>query len=286
MKYIFLFVFFALLSSCQSDLNLIIPETAPGSIMGSNMTFEERLDLSYGKNILQNYDLYLPSTRNERNPVIVLLHPGAWRIGDKMAVNSIVKGFISKRVNCAIVNANYRLTSSVGITYVQQVEDINTLLVKLKNDAKSLGISSDFFLVGLSAGGHLAMLYANSPLGDKLAKGVAGIVPPVNLASEAFRNGSIGSDVQKLVGKTFAAQPDEYYRASPIFQYNSTSPPTIVFFGGKDETVPVEQSDVCKKLLQITRSKSDYHFYPNQTHDWNIWDETIDKIVTFVEKNL
>jgi acetyl esterase/lipase len=290
MKYLYLLVIIFFFSSCKSDLELIVPNSSPGlsgSGADSDFKFEEKFDITYGKDVLQKYDLYLPSTRNTRNPVIVLLHPGAWRIGDKSAINSIVRSFVNKRVNCAIVNANYRLTSFLGVTYKQQLEDINTLLKKVKADSYNLGIASDnFYLIGISSGGHLALLYSNSSSGDRLAKGVGAIVPPINLASPAMRNGILGPDVQKFIGKTFAESPDEYYDNSPVFKFNFASPPTIVFFGGKDDVVPQEQSDFCKQMLSASRAKNEYNFYPNQPHEWNIWDETIDKLINFAQKNL
>ena len=290
MKKLSFLILIFLLSSCKSDLDLIVPNYAPGpagALSGKELIYEEKFDISYGKDVLQKYDLYIPSTRNNRNPVIVLLHPGAWRIGDKSAINSIVKGFVSKRVNCAIVNANYRLTSFLGVTYKQQLDDINTLLKKIKADSYDLGISSDnFYLIGISSGGHLALLYANSSSGERLAKGVGAIVPPINLASPSMRNGQIGPDIQKFIGKSFTESPDEYYDNSPAFKFNFASPPTIVFFGGKDETVPLEQSDFCRQTLSSSRVKCEYNFYPNQPHEWNIWDETIDKLVNFAQKNL
>jgi acetyl esterase/lipase len=290
MKYFFLIAFIFILSSCKNDLDLIVPNYAPGqagSVAGGELIYEEKFDLTYGKDVLQKYDLYLPSTRNTRNPVIVLLHPGAWRIGDKSAINSIVRGFVRKRVNCAIVNANYRLTSFLGVTYKQQLDDINTLLNKIKADSYNLGIASDnFYVIGISSGGHLAMLYANSSSGDRLAKGVGAIVPPVNLASPAMRTGNLATDIQKFIGKSFIESPDEYYDNSPVFKFNFASPPMIVFFGGKDETVPQEQSDFCKQMLTANRVKNEYNFYPNQPHEWTLWEETIDKLINFAQKNL
>ncbi len=290
MKYLSFLVILFLFSSCKSDLDLIVPNSlsgAGGSLSGNELTYNEKFDITYGKDVLQKYDLYLPSTRNTRNPVIVLLHPGAWRIGDKSAINSIVKGFVSKRVNCAIVNTNYRLTSFLGVTYKQQLDDINSLLKKLKTDSYDLGIASDnFYLIGISSGGHLALLYANGSSGDRLVKGVGAIVPPINLMAPSMRNGPLSSDVLKFIGKPFLESPDEYYDNSPAFKFNFASPPTIVFFGGKDETVPFDQSDFCRQTLLSSRVKSEYNFYPNQPHNWNIWEETIDKLVNFAQKNL
>ena len=279
-----------IVSSCKSDLNLIIPSNAssPGNpITGKELTYEEKFDISYGDDVLQKYDLYLPSTRNTRNPVIVLLHQGSWRIGDKSGINFFVKGFIDRRVNCAIVNANYRLTSTAGVTYKQQLEDIRLILKKIKSDSYELGISStNYYLIGISAGGHLAMLYSNSSSGERLAKGVGAIVPPVNLAAPSMRNGPIGSDVLKFIGKSFAEAPDEYYDNSPVFKLNFASPPTIVFFGGQDETVPLDQSDLCRQIFLSSRVKNEYNFYPNQKHNWNAWDDSIDKLINFAQKNL
>ena len=288
MRYIVFLAVLLLMSSCKGDLDLIVPSSAPGIGSPSDvpLIYEEKIDVSYGVNVLQNYDLYLPSTRNTRNPVIVLLHAGAWRIGDKAAINSIVKRLIDKRLNCAIVNSNYRLTSSIGITYKEQIQDINTLLNKLKNESNTLNISSNFMLVGISAGGHLAMLYANSPLGDKLAKGVAGIVPPVNLTSPTMYNGILKDDVQKLIGKPFSTFSEEYFKASPIFQFTQGGPPMIVFFGGKDLSVPIDQAEICNKMFTVSRMKNEYNFYPSQTHEWDLWDDTLNKIITFASKNL
>ena len=288
MKYLLFFAILLFMSSCQGDLDLIVPSSAPGigSISDVPLIYEEKINVSYGRNVLQNYDLYLPSTRNTRNPVIILLHPGAWRIGDKAAINSIVRRLIDKRLNCAIVNSNYRLTSSEGVTYKEQIQDINALLNKLKNESKTLNISTNFMLVGVSAGGHLAMLYANSPLGDKLAKGVAGIVPPVNLTSPTMYNGILKDDIQKLIGKPFSTTSEEYFKASPIFQFTQGGPPMIVFFGGKDLAVPVDQAEICNKMFTVSRMNNEYNFYPSQTHDWNLWEDTLNKIITFASKNL
>jgi hypothetical protein len=60
----------------------------------------------------------------------------------------------------------------------------------------------------------------------------------------------------------------------------------IVFFGGKDETVPVDQSEICKKMFDVSRMNAEFNFYPNQSHEWNLWDDTVNKIITFASKNL
>ena len=99
-------------------------------------------------------------------------------------------------------------------------------------------------------------------------------------------DGVLKLDVQQLIGKPFLTNSEQYFKASPIFQFTQGSPPMIVFFGGKDTTVPVDQAVICDKMFKISGMTGDYNFYPSQTHDWDIWDDTLNKIITFASKNL
>jgi acetyl esterase/lipase len=286
MKLVHVLAIVLLLSSCKGNLDLVIPEKPLGLTSDFPMIFEEKIDLPYGNNPFQKFDLYLPSTKNTRNPVIVLLHQGAWRIGDKSFMNANVKRLIGKRINCAIVNANYRLTSTPGVTYLQQLEDINSLLLKLREESKNFGISTNFYLVGSSSGGHLAMLYSNNQLGDRLASGVAGVVPPVDLTSPSMLTGLIKNDVMSLIGKPYTEASEEYFKASPVFYFSPRTPPTIVFFNGKDEIVTPEQAEICRKMMFVNRVRNEFVLNPLAKHEDINWDETLDKIIKFAEKNL
>ncbi|PWK16838.1 acetyl esterase/lipase [Arcicella aurantiaca] len=281
---IFISFFF---SGCSKDpLTLIIPEKTT-DITTSNLSYEDKTNLSYGTSPYQKYDISLPSTCNSQSPVIVLLHGGAWRYSDKNTLNFLVTDLKNRRVNCAIVNANYRLASvGSGVTFREQVADIGTLLHKLQNDAKSLGIGNEFYLVGLSSGGHLALLYTSSADDDHLVSGIAGIVPPLNLTSPEIRTGIIGADIQQVIGKPYSQAPEEYQNASPIYHANLGKIPTILFYGGKDNIITTEQSMTAKLTVTKKLACNEHYFYPDQTHDWSAWTETIDHIISFAEKNL
>ena len=284
---IILFIFF-ILSGCSKDpISLIVPNKSI-DITAPTLSYEDKLNLSYGSNPYQKYDLFLPNVRNTRNPVIIILHGGAWRLGDKSTFNFLVNDLKTKRVNCAIVNANYRLAvaPSWGVTYQQQLDDIDKLLHKICADAKELGIGTKFYLVGISAGGHLSLLYTSIADQDHLVSGVCGVVPPVDLSSQPMREGIIGADVQNIIGKTYVKAPEEYQRASPAFQYLRRKVPTILFYGGKDVLVTNEQCTSAKLLISSRLNCNEYYFYPDQNHDWSVWSETSDKIISFAERNL
>ncbi len=263
--------------------------TTPTSLVlrGTNVTYEDRKNLAYGTSPAQKYDLYLPSTRNTRNPVIVILHGGAWQLNDKSVMTFAVDQLKAKQLNCAIVNADFRPTNlGGGITYRQEIEDISTLLHKLASEASGLGIGTKFYLIGMSSGGHLALLYASTANGDGLVSGVGAISPPVDLTDQGIRDGVIGEEVTVAIGKSFAEAPAQYRLASPAFQYNSQSPPCILFNGGKDAIVTAHQANLAKTAIAALSASSEYYFYPDQTHEWSVWSETLDKMITFAEKHL
>lgn len=280
---------FLLLSSCDS-IDVVPLFNKNYSIQGEesvDIEYEVKKNEKYGENELQNYDIYLPKNQPNKVPVIVLLHGGGWSEGDKGFINPIVETLRQKHTKCAIVNANYRLTFQKGITYQQQVEDIGLLLKKLQNNAKSLNITPKFFLLGISSGGHLAMLYSYTADDKNLVEVVGGISSPADLTSEKIRQGRMNEDIIKLVGKPFSEENiDDYRSASPLFQIQKTSPATILFYGGSDATVPPEQGEKMKQKLEELGSKHAYYFYPEQYHEWGKLPETLDLMLEFADNYL
>lgn len=286
-KYIFILLFSCFISGCnESPLALIVPEKEI-DITVPKLSYQDKRELSYGTNPYQKYDLFLPNLRNTRNPIIVLLHGGAWRVSDKNALNFVVDILKNKRVNCAIVNANYRLaSSSFGVSYRQQIEDIGKLLHKISADSKDLGIGTQFYLVGMSSGGHLALLYTATADEDRLVSGIGGIAAPVDLTNQKIREGIIGYDIQQLIGKTYSQAPEEYRNASPIYYSTRRKIPTILFYGGKDNIVTPDQSTMAKLAISSRLACNEHYFYSDQSHEWSAWSETLDKMISFAERNL
>lgn len=286
-KNIFILLLLGIFSSCNKDsLDLVVPQQEI-DITAPKLSYEDKRELSYGSNPYQTYNLFLPNLRNTRNPVIVLLHGGAWRLSDKNSLDFVVDILKNKRINCAIVNANYRLASPAsGITYRQQVADIGKLLHKICADSKDLGIGTSFYLIGMSSGGHLALLYSAIADDDHLVSGIGAVAPPINLTTQKIREGIIGYDVQQLIGKSYLQAPEEYQNASPLFQSNRRKIPTIVFYGGKDIIVTPDQSTSAKLWLLGKSFGNEHYFYPDQSHEWSAWSESLDKMISFGARNL
>lgn len=117
-------------------------------------------DVAYGSDPLQRLDVYLPAKR-QAAPVLVMVHGGAWRFGDKAAVVQhkaerwLPRGFI-------FVSINYRLLPQADP--LQQATDVAKALATVQRQA--LGWGGDpakVILLGHSAGGHLVALLAAAP---------------------------------------------------------------------------------------------------------------------------
>jgi acetyl esterase/lipase len=280
------------LSGCEKTETIVtpitpIPPQEKVDITSGNPVFDVKKNIAYGSNSYQKYDLYLPDTRNTQNPVIVLLHGGAWQLGDKSNLDFLTEELKTKHVNCAIVNINYRLaTAGSGISYPQQLEDIDILIKHIASQSKNLGISAKFFLIGMSSGGHLGMMYAQIADSNHAIMGVGCVAPPVDLTTQKIREGIIGNELKQMIGKPYAENPDAYKQASPVFRYANPTVPTIVFFGGKDLIVTTDQSDACKIIINNEVKTNEHYFYPEQSHEWSAWSETLDLMVKFIGKRL
>jgi arylformamidase len=123
-------------------------------------------DVPYGAHERQRMDVYLPSdtahTSNVR-PVILMVHGGAWRIGDKAAAQVVankVKHWLAQ--GFILISVNYRLLPEANP--LQQADDVALALAKAQSQAAQWGADPHrFILMGHSAGAHLVALLNAAP---------------------------------------------------------------------------------------------------------------------------
>lgn len=171
-------------------------------------------DLAYGSDKQQRLDLYLPSNARQA-PVLLMVHGGAWRIGDKGAaavVDNKVKRWLPK--GFIFVSINYRLLPAAAP--LRQADDVARALVFVQQQARGWGGDpGKVILIGHSAGAHLVSLLAARPqrvydLGGKAWLG------SVALDSAAM-------DVEQIMQGTHARFYDQAFGKSPAY-WVATSP--------------------------------------------------------------
>lgn len=115
-------------------------------------------NIIYGKNKRWNQlDIYRPSNLNGPLPTIISVHGGAWIYGDKEAYKYYCMELA--KMGFTVVNFSYRLAPTYK--FPSALEDLNEVMHWVMEHYSFYHIDADgIFMVGDSAGAHLASLYA------------------------------------------------------------------------------------------------------------------------------
>jgi len=239
------------------------------------------LNVSYGNDSDQVYDIYLPPNRSLDTKVIILVHGGGWTSGDKTDMNDFKDRIQIDFPDYAVVNINYRLASQGISPFPMQLNDITTIINDLKIKQSVYTISQDYGFLGISAGAHLSMLWSYAYDTDNNVNMVGNVVGPTNFTDPAYAN------IINFVFFSFGVPPSVEFAElySPFHQVQTTSPPTILFYGGMDNLIPNSQGiDMDMKLTQLN-VPHEFTFYPEEGHGWegeNLFD-TWTKLKAFIE---
>lgn len=214
-------------------------------------TYDVINDTAYVANghALQKMDLHLPTDRNASTPVVIVIHGGGWESGSKEEMNPIVDNLKGQWPEVAIANINYRLTSQPNVHYTEITSDVQSAVNFLVTNKTALGVSDKFYMIGHSAGAHLAMLYTYKHNVNDRVKAVADYCGPSHLADWDWYNSN--PEARRVIGNLMGAPWDStlYASFSPISFIQSTSKPTIIFHSDSDLTVPIHQGYWLKARL-------------------------------------
>ena len=258
-----LFVSFSLFSCSEDDI--ILGGTDDGE---TPLEFRQELNVSYGNDSDQVFDIYLPANRTIETKVMILVHGGGWTSGDKSDMDAFKDIIRQDLPNIAIVNINYRLADPDNQPYPMQIDDITTIVNLLKTNQNDYVISSDIGFLGTSAGAHLSMLWSYTFDTENDVQMVASVVGPTNFTDPAYTE-SENPFLLEIIN-TFGVNTSTAFleEISPYHQATTTSPPTILFYGGQDPLIPTSQGvDMETKLSELGVTHQ-FTLYPNAGHGW------------------
>jgi acetyl esterase/lipase len=226
-------------------------------------------DLGYGDDGLQKMDVYLPSPRNSKTRMIIIIHGGGWFQGDKSEFDSYVAEFKKRLPGYAIANLNYRLVIKNGNYFPTQENDIVRAIKFLKNKASDYNISTDYILFGMSAGAHLALLQGYKHADVTGPKGIISFFGAADL-QQLYRNSdsAVAANLKTSMNATPEGNPAKYAESSPVNFVTAHSAPTLMLHGDQDKLIPIEQAYLLRDKLAGAGVINKLVVYPGQGHGW------------------
>lgn len=248
------------------------------------------LDIQYGVDPAQIMDIYLPANRNtDSTKLLAIIHGRGFNGGDKADLNSYIKMMQPLLPDYAFVNIDYRMTISTTSFFPTQESDINAALKFIIDNSAVCHISQKLALLGISAGGTLALLQGYKSSLPVTPKAVVSFFGPTDL-KELYNhpNPLVSFTLFQITGKTPEDDSSIYANSSPINFVTGNSPPTMLLQGGKDPIVDPQQSVALQSRLTELGVENQFIFYPDEGHGWhgsNLTD-SFEKIKEFLEAHV
>jgi len=206
--------------------------------------------LAYGSDAMQAVDVYRPA--NARNaPVIVMVHGGAWKIGDKANTGSVenkLKHWLPK--GYVLVSVNYRLLPQADA--YAQADDIAAAIAFVERNASGWGAdASRLILMGHSAGAHLVALNSADPSGV-IKHGGQGWVGTVVLDSATMDLEATMTQkrVPGFYTEAFGADPKRWPQASPLKRLTPQAVPMMIVCSTRRPDKPCDQAETFSSALK------------------------------------
>ena len=199
-------------------------------------------------------DVYYPEIDGSARDVLVFIHGGSWDSGKKDIYWWLGRNFANKGV--VEVNINYRLAPAHR--YAQMATDAAAALKGVKwNVSRYGGDPERIFVMGHSAGGHLAALINSDPQFFKQQ----GIVNPIR---GVILNDSFGLDMHEYLLsaektkqtasflKTFSTDQEVWKKGSPLSYLSDVNSPYLILMG--ERTYPAIQMQ-SRRFYDLLKAK-------------------------------
>jgi acetyl esterase/lipase len=263
-----------------------------GDIDPSQLGFPFALDKSlYSKEIgivyketakgPQHLDLYRPAARQQKAPLVVMIHGGGWSQGGRFEMGlSKWAGYLAS-AGMVVASIDYRLAPETS--FPDSFEDCLDAVDWIATRAEEFGADPERIgLWGDSAGGHLVLLVATSQThpeysgprmqtpGENL-KGVVAWYPPTDmLEMHRAESRALGAGtVQNFVGSAPETDPERWRQVSPIENVHGELPPTLILQGTRDVLVPHDQAIRYTEKLDAAGAPHELHIVEGAVHGFD-----------------
>ena len=230
----------------------------------------------------QSLDIYAPKGA-QKLPVLVYVHGGGWKGGDKLAVGAKTEFFTS--AGWVFISINYRLLPAGK--HPNNVQDVAAALAWIhSNIARHGGDPMRLFLMGHSSGAHLVALVATDErrleaTGKRLdiLKGVIPLDTSTYDLPMMMKSGASLPNLRSTAEGIFGADPQGWRDASPYHHVSGGKklPPFLIFYsrgtGVEGENrLRVEQAQAFGEALRKAGASAEVFDASDRNHgEINAW---------------
>jgi acetyl esterase/lipase len=244
-----------------------------------NVTVLRDMTYSHVGGVPRLADLYLPQGVDRPAAVIVWVHGGGWRFGDRNLAPNLARWFAER--GFAMVSFDYRLSDEVK--FPEPVADVKTAVRWVRSIAQQYSLDADAIgLWGSSAGAHLSacavltgeewVTEEHAGFSSAVSAVVAGYGPtdfsridedriaaPPKVADAetvmvklTVQTAHPDSFESRLIGIAVRKGAPEVDRANPVRYVHPGVPPFLILHGESDALVPWTQSQLLYEALAKT----------------------------------
>jgi beta-xylosidase/acetyl esterase/lipase len=176
-------------------------------------------------------DLYLPAKGEKPAPLVVLVHGGGWRSGDRTEMAPLAARLAAR--GYAVATVSYRLSGEAR--YPAAIEDVKASLRWLHANAASHGVDpAQVAIAGGSAGGQIAALVGMTGSGVKAVINIDGLSDFTSEEALQHEDDPLKgpSAAGAWFGGRYAERQAMWREASPISHASNASPPVLFIVSG------------------------------------------------------
>ncbi len=202
-------------------------------------------------------------------PAIVFFFGGGWNAGSPGQFEQQCRHLASRGM--VAITADYRVASRHQVKPTACVADAKSAIRWVRANATRLGIDPRRIAAGGgSAGGHLAAAVATLPDFDEPAEDKK--ISSVPNALVLFNPALVLAEMEGLTLEGFGTRvPEERMgtapkNLSPAHHVKKGAPPTIIFHGKADTTVPYATAEAFTRVMQAAGNRCELVGYEGQPH--------------------
>ena len=253
-------------------------------------------NLTYGPKASNKLDLFIPAGVSKEHPqaLMLFIHGGSWTGGNRGEQNFAARRYAKEGYFTATMDYTV-VSEKSAASMLSMLDEIQQAITFLKEYTDNLGFDiNQMALSGISAGGHLALLYGlrcagQSPIPVKfIAERVGPSCLPYifefkaddilrAVADPEGEGEPVLNEVDKLMkwtaGKTLPRQrytkeiiDSLMLTVSPASYVNENSVPLLMAYGGKDGLVKQKHGELLDSLYTSFGIRHDLLIFPNSSH--------------------